>query len=149
MPPEFEALLKAWQALARVGPKPLCLSYTRQAALRDAHSRGITPDDVTLVMKELNRLIDHGVKGYSDTSLAFWNVMQDVDKLEERAARIRQRIARAKGSTPKPDVQHERQVGDVKFRVLGPPESGPPDESANVLPGALRELAKGLERRAS
>ncbi len=96
-------------------------------------------------MKELKRRVDKGVKGYTDASIGFRNAMEDVDRLEERALIIRQKLARLKGSAPKPDVQHSRPLPDGSIlRVLARPESDTPEVAANVLPSALVDLAKRL-----
>lgn len=136
-PPELQALLDAY---CKETGYVVTLSLMRQQMLTDIHQRGITPEDITAVLQELKKRIKHDRKGvYSTNMLEFRNAMEP-DKMEERAARLRQENARK--SNPK--IEESQQRGP--FNVL---DFRPPEEPRRADVGqALRGIANSIERRA-
>lgn len=72
-------------------------SYDRQQSLVEIHERGLTADDIRAVMRELKRLVDSRDprnECYTPACLEWRNAMGGVDRLEDRAARLKQSAKR-------------------------------------------------------
>lgn len=139
-PPELQALLDAY---CKETGYCVTLSLMRQQMLTDIHSRGMTPDDVTAVILELKKRIKHDRKGvYTTNMLEFRNAMEP-DKLEERAARLRQEQARK----PKPKQEVSQQRGDCNVLDFPQPQD-PVVTNHAMVADSIRSIADNLRRQA-
>lgn len=117
------------------------MSYSRQMTLTDLCSRGLTPEDITELCKEMKKLISQDRKGtYTYACLDFRNLMNP-DTCEERCLRLRQRKQRV---IPKPEpVQRSTADGNGVLRVLDDP---PREEVQKIdMKGALINLANNIK----
>jgi hypothetical protein len=147
-PPHLAELLAAYVEITRL---PVAMTYARAQALTLAHERGLTPDDIREVMRELKRLITKKPDTYGEACLTFRNAIEDVDRLEERALQLRQRNQRARGSAPKADVAQTRKLPDGgTVTVLAPAAEPQPDHVGKAVAAGLREFRQnGLQRSTS
>lgn len=79
----------------------LMLSTGREKTLREVDKRGITPAELTSVVRELQRRVNTGVTGYTEACLTFENVVGkwlDVDRLENRVQMLREKAKRRAGA---------------------------------------------------
>jgi len=137
-PPELQALLNAYCEATEM---TVTMSLMRAQMLTDIHSRGLTAEDITAVIIELKRRIKQDTRGfYTSNMLEFRNVMEP-DKLEERAARLRQEQKR---KVKVQDTPHQR----GQFTVLDKPESPEPTMlDRSMIADSIRSIATNLERK--
>ena len=119
------------------------MSYQRDQALQESLRRGITPEDIRLVMRELKKLVQSTRREhecYTDRCLDFNNAIGNADKLEERVLRLRQREARK----PKKQAPVAVTTGDVTRLVEAPPK----EPNVIDVSAALRGIADDIKKHA-
>lgn len=137
-----EALLEAYRTSTGL---PVHLSQQRMMWLTELVQRGIEPQDIREVVKELQKLIKRDTKGfYTDVCLQFRCCMEP-DKMEERALSLRQRKQRL---TPKPDqVPKVVNLGPDNITLLS--DHVPEEPRRTDAAQALRGMADQITKKAS
>lgn len=135
-----QALLAAYVASSGL---TVSMSYARETALTDLVNRGITPAEITELVKWMKKKIAQDRKGtYTPTSLEFRRLL-DPDTAEERIISIRQEKTRSRPISAQ--TNHVIEVGSDKIVRLT--DVQPPEPARIDVVNGLRGLASELERK--